>query len=186
MKTCLFISLIILNGIPGMAQDKSLPYHQIPSSPETFTAANVAARMVDGVGFRYYWATEGLREQDLAYTPSNESRTTFETLTHIYELSLTVINCTKKIPNITDREKTVLIFSEMRKRTLENLKAASDQLKASSDNDLNDYKIVFKNSHPYFEQAGKLNDLDAVKNYGLQSVIKILAADDLPARHASR
>ena len=54
MKKYIFISLIIFNGVQGIAQDKSLPYYQIPSYPETYTAANVAARMVDGVGFRYY------------------------------------------------------------------------------------------------------------------------------------
>jgi hypothetical protein len=32
----------------------------------------------------------------------------------------------------------------MRKKTLENFKAASDQLKASKDSELDDYKMVFK------------------------------------------
>ncbi len=158
MKIRLLFSFILLMGCVQLnAQDKSLPYYEIPSYPDTYTAANVAARLIDGVGFRYYWATEGLREQDLVFKPSGESRTTVETLTHIYELSMTVINATKKVPNITDREKQVLTFSEMRKRTLENLKAASDQLKASTDKDLSEYKMIFKNSKgttefPYWYQ----------------------------------
>ena len=158
MKIRLLFSFILLMGCVQLnAQDKSLPYYEIPAYPDTYTAANVAARMIDGVGFRYYWATEGLREQDLVFKPSGESRTTVETLTHIYELSMTVINATKKVPNITDREKQVLTFSEMRKRTLENLKAASDQLKASTDKDLSEYKMIFKNGKgttefPYWYQ----------------------------------
>lgn len=158
MKIRLLFSFILLMGCVQLnAQDKSLPYYEIPSYPDTYTAANVAARLIDGVGFRYYWATEGLREQDLVFKPSGESRTTVETLTHIYELSMTVINATKKVPNITDREKQVLTFSEMRKRTLENLKAASDQLKASTDKDLSEYKMIFKNGKgttefPYWYQ----------------------------------
>ena len=39
--------------------------------------------MVDGLGFRYFWATEGLTEKDLAYRPSEGARTTMETLEHI-------------------------------------------------------------------------------------------------------
>ena len=42
-----------------------LPYYEIPDYPETYTAGSVAARMLDGLGFRYYWATEGLNEDDL-------------------------------------------------------------------------------------------------------------------------
>ncbi len=147
MNPRLLISLTLLMGCVKLnAQDKSLPYYEIPSYPDAYTAANVAARLIDGVGFRYFWATEGLTEQDLVFKPNGESRTTFETLTHIYELSLTVINATKRVPNITDRNKQVLTFTEMRKRTLENLKAASEQLKASTDKDLNEYKMIFKNS----------------------------------------
>jgi hypothetical protein len=39
--------------------------------------------MVDGLGFRYYWATEGLRESDYSFQPSNDSMTVKELLHHI-------------------------------------------------------------------------------------------------------
>ena len=127
------------------AQDKSLPYYEIPSYPETYTAATVAARLIDGVGFRYYWATEGLRPEDLSHKPSKEARTSIETLAHIYELSSMIVNSTRKVPNVSGAEEPTLSFAEMRKKTLENLKSASDLLKASKEGELNDFKIVFKN-----------------------------------------
>ena len=127
------------------AQDKTLPYYQIPSYPETYTAAAVAARLIDGVGFRYYWATEGLRPEDLSHKPSKEARTSLETLAHIYGLSRVIVNSTRKVPNVSDANEPPPSFVEMRKETLENFKSASDRLKVSKDSELNDFKIVFKN-----------------------------------------
>ena len=75
-----------------------LPYYQIPDYPENYTAETVAARMVDGLGFRYYWATEGLRETDLNYRPGDEARTSKETLQHIYELTKIIVNTTGQQP----------------------------------------------------------------------------------------
>ena len=47
--------------------------------------------MIDGLGFRYYWATHGLRPEDLNYKPSETNRTIEETIDHIYNLSLSFI-----------------------------------------------------------------------------------------------
>ena len=114
------------------AQDKTLPYYEIPSYPENFTAGSVAARMIGGFGFRYYWATEGLRPEDLAYTPGADTRTSSEeTLTHIYELSQIIANSVTKTPNTSEATQTRHAFQEMRKRTLENLKLASDRLRTA-------------------------------------------------------
>lgn len=42
--------------------------------------------------------------------------------------------------------------------------------------------LVYKDSHPYFKAIdGKLKELDAIKNYGMQSVDKILLKTNLPA-----
>lgn len=42
-------------------------------------------------------------------------------------------------------------------------------------------KIIYTDEHPYFLQRGKTRELDAVKNYGLKTVEKILKQDGLPA-----
>ena len=82
----------------------ALPYREIPDYPETYNACTVAARMVDGLGFRYYWATEGLRPEDLRYKPSHDARSADETLDHIYGLCEVVLNSVKKQPNIRPSE----------------------------------------------------------------------------------
>lgn len=47
-----------------MAQNaEQLPYYEIPEPAESYTTGGVLSRMMDGLGFRYYWATEGLRPE---------------------------------------------------------------------------------------------------------------------------
>jgi len=138
-------SLLIIANIVAQNKNKTeLPYKEIPDYPETYTPGNVAARMVDGLGFRYYWGTESLREADLKFKPSEEARTTEETLDHIYELSLLIVNSTKKIANIIPMIEEDLSYEEKRRKTLENFKEASEILKKSKAGDMEAYKIVFK------------------------------------------
>lgn len=126
------------------AQDTKLPYAEIPDYPENTSASGVLARLIDGLGFRYYWATEGLRKEDLAYKPSKDARNAEETLNHIYSLSSTILKTfqEKAISGADDLDK--LSFEEKRKITLENLKKASKILKTNPQKDISDYKITFQ------------------------------------------
>jgi len=140
--------LLFLIATSASTAAQELPYKQIPDYPSSYTGANVAARLVDGLGFRYYWATEGLRDEDLKFEPVNagdEARTSFETLNHIYDLTVIVVNAINNTQNVAGTPKETLTFPELRKKTLDNIKYASDKLKSSTDKDLANYKIIFKN-----------------------------------------
>ena len=111
-----------------MAQsEEPLPFYEIPDYPETYTAGTVAARMMDGLGFRYYWATEGLTKNDLAEKASASGRTSGETIEHIYGLSKFIRNSV--LEDNKDTNKAVLSFEDKRKRTLINFKIVSDALR---------------------------------------------------------
>lgn len=138
----IFCVVAIITTINAIAQSE-LPYREIPAYPEKYTAATVAARMIDGLGFRYYWATEGLTEKDLVWRPGAEARTTRETLEHILGLTNIVINSVNGVPNVTTSEIEVLPFDAMRKKTLENLKVASEKLKSDPNADLAKLTMVF-------------------------------------------
>jgi hypothetical protein len=121
----------------------TLPYYQIPEAPEKITAEGVLIRMIDGLGFRFYWATEGLKPQDLAYKPNEKARTSEETIDHILGLSYIIVNAFQKKANVkTGEETSKLSFEVKRKQTLENLKTASDLLKTNTA-DLAKFKIIF-------------------------------------------
>jgi hypothetical protein len=161
-RKILILSVQLFILFPVMAQNSAdqspdLPYYQIPDHPDGYTAYTVAARMVDGLGFRYYWATEGLREEDLAFRPNDGARTSGETIDHILGLTKLLLNSVKKLPNLPNDKPLVLTFAEKRKLTLENIKLASDILKASSEDDLKEYKITFgsgekKVEYPFWNQ----------------------------------
>ena len=134
-----------LSAHPMFFAMDTLPYYEIPNYPEKYTPETVVIRMIDGVGFRFYWATEGLRPQDLVFKPSPEARTSEETVDHILGLSYVILNAIQKKVNTKSGEETSPLTFEMKRRlTLENLKTASDLLK-NSKGSLEDYKIIFKN-----------------------------------------
>jgi uncharacterized damage-inducible protein DinB len=146
MKFYLTLITILLTSLTFSqeAMKETLPYKTIPKAPETYTAANVTARMIDGLGFRYYWATETLSNKDLNYKPSTEGRSIAETMEHIYNLSLTILNSAKKMPNDRTLKQEKPATGDLRKRTLENLEMASTLIKKSTD--LSEHKIVFINA----------------------------------------
>ena len=134
-----FIILTIGSSLPAYTQSL-LPYHTIPEVPSAYTPATTIARLIDGLGFRYYWATEGLTSSDLAFKPSVEARSTDETLTHILSLCL---NASSVIGVVQGEEikQNELGFEEKRRRTLETLLAASTLLKTHPNMDLDALKI---------------------------------------------
>lgn len=128
----------------NQAMTSGLPYASIPEYPEAYTAGAVCARLIDGLGFRYYWATEGLTDTDLAYQIDSTIRTSLATLEHIHGLSQTIVNSVDKRPNVRPTEKRDLSWAELRAETLNNLKHTSDVLLTSSQEDLEAYEIVFQ------------------------------------------
>ena len=129
-----------------MAQEEGnttpLPYHTIPDYPEEYSAGTLASRMIDGLGFRYYWATEGLRQEDLDFAPGEDARTTFETLEHIHGLCKVILNAAKNEVNERGPNEETMDFVEMRKETLLMLSEASQILRESDD--LNNHEVIFK------------------------------------------
>ena len=130
---------------PAAVMPNELPYREIPDYPESFTPETVVARTIDGVGFRFYWATEGLRPEDLTFRPTPEARSSEETIDHILGLSNLILNGVKNQPNIRSGEETSpLSFEVKRRMVLGNLETASNLLKQSGDK-LEEMKIIFKN-----------------------------------------
>ncbi len=125
-----------------MAQD--LPYREIGDKPSNFTAGTSISRMIDGLGYRYYWATDGLREEDLNYDPGNGGQVCRDVLIHIYGLSTTILNGAKSEANIRPLETEGMVWEDTRASTLHNLKQASDIMKNLSEEQINELKLIFK------------------------------------------
>lgn len=142
MKLVLFVIFLSIQ-ITAFAQ---LPYAEIPPYPESYSAGTVAARMIDGLGFRFYWATEGLTEKDLQFSPGEDSRTISETIDHIYSMSFMVANTVlpeKRTPQ------SHLSFEEKRSAVLNNLFDMRKILLTSNEEDFEDHQAVFSNGSSY-------------------------------------
>ncbi len=136
MRKILFI-LVMASALPGLSQQvdtDSLPYATIPEYPLQYSAQGITARMTDGLGFRYYWATAGIRDEDLTYQPGTSGRNFRQTMEHIHNLSLVILNAARKEGNdprtMPDSPGNA---SELRRITLINIETAS-KLLAVSDN----------------------------------------------------
>jgi len=140
-KHIVLFVIIILAMNKSNSQNEKTPYYEIPDYPDSFNQGTVAARMIDGLGFRYYWATEGLRDVDLKFRPNDMARTTEETIDHILGLSTVIVNTSLKKTN-TKNDFSKLTFNKKRDKTLQNLKTAADILRVS--NDLSQFNIIFK------------------------------------------
>ncbi|GAB3641982.1 hypothetical protein GCM10027423_26180 [Spirosoma arcticum] len=123
----------------------TLPFRQIPDYPATYTAKTMLVRMIDGLGFRYYWATDALTAHDLAHKPTPEARTTEHTIDHILGLTTIIANAVqRKVNTRSDDETSALMFAQKQQLTLRNLKTARDLLLIQTDS-VSDYKLLFGN-----------------------------------------
>lgn len=151
MKVKLFGFIVFLFGLGtdvsaanffSMDGLDTLPYYEIPTAPEMYNAATVVARMVDGLGYRYYWATEGLKAEDLAYESGNEGQSCSAVLEHVLGLSRFILRTVKKEVQDNTREYPELDWEGQREETLSNFKMAGQILRETGD--VSELKIIFK------------------------------------------
>jgi uncharacterized damage-inducible protein DinB len=147
-----------------MSQDK-LPFKTIPRAPDNITAGTSLARLTQGIGFRYYWATEGLSAEDLKYRPSEEAQSMLETIKHIYGLSKMIFNAASGKENIRPLTDIPKDYENLRKVTLSFLEDTSLLFLNASKEELTLMKVKFnrdgnRSSYPIWNLInGPLSDL---------------------------
>ncbi|RKQ42430.1 hypothetical protein BXY85_3040 [Roseivirga pacifica] len=129
-KLSLTFVFAVVTLVNANAQD--LPFKSMPEYAEKYTAGTMVARMVEGLGYRYYWATEGLTAKDLAFEPTKDARDVESTIDHILTLSVMVLRPFRTpdfypIENLSEMD-----FAAKRKLTLELLLEASVELRSAS------------------------------------------------------
>ena len=115
-------------------------FKQIPEVPETINSTNCIARIIDGIGFRYYWATESLTDKEFLFSPGNGSMNMNELNLHIYDLAF----ITHKTLGLTAhyQKESFYNFITARKEILSLYEACSKHLKSANNDDLlNDYTV---------------------------------------------
>lgn len=159
-----------------------LPYDSLPSYPDVYSAATISARMIDGLGFRYRWATEDLRKEDLEYRISETSRTSMETMYHLHSLSQTILNCTTQSPNVRPSPENTMEWEALRMQTLLNFQSAAQNLMQTAEADMENLTIVFQrgNKRSEFPFWNLLNGPIADALWHVGQVVSMRRATDNP------
>lgn len=147
MKT--FISLLLcFSAIQLTAQESNTKpahhYESVPAYPETFTAGTSLARIIDGLGFRYYWVTKDLTAEDLAYAPSDEARSSLETLSHLHYMVLFMENTVSGKVTTFPEPEVEMSYESLRTTTLRRIETISRTLGKMPTEDLAKLEIKIK------------------------------------------
>ena len=116
MKIGIIFTLFI-NTTYLETQEKNY-FYQIKEFEENYSQNAILSRFLHSVGFRYFWATEGLNDRDLKYKPSDSGINSRETLEHIYGLSIMINNGLSNKPIVRSKSYPDLSFDNLRKTHL--------------------------------------------------------------------
>lgn len=114
-------------------------YYKIPTYPDHLSGTSVLTRLLDGLGFRFFWATEGLRPEDYAYRPAKDTMSIEELAIHVWALMNWVSTSALLRPYLKPkngaaaREEALVMIYELRETML-----------AMSDKDLEKLRIQGK------------------------------------------
>ena len=135
-------TLLFIFSLQTMAQE--LPFSSIAAAPQDYTAGNSISRMIQGLGFRYHWATEGLRAEDLEYRPTKEAQSTLGTLQHIYGLTKTILNAAKNEASKRPAPSPPDNLEALRAATLKDLQQAATLFLNYSEDEIEELNIIFE------------------------------------------
>ena len=161
--------------------NEQLPFREISDYPEVYSPESVVTRLIEGLGFRFYWATETIRDEDLLYKPSESGRSFGDTVKHIYSLSNVILNGVLSQPNSGSSEE--LSFEAKRKAVLLNLQKAIDVIIEGKK--LDEMKTVFPSSNgtnefPFWNQInGPISD--AIWHCGQLVVMRRASGNPIPS-----
>jgi hypothetical protein len=97
----------------------------------SFDGVAVFTRFLDGLAFRYYWATEGMRAEDYGFRPGASSMSAKELVQHVLNLALMIQQCCE---NAAVRESFESDDPQaLRRKTLEVLANVRERLAALDD-----------------------------------------------------
>lgn len=127
-----------------------LPYYNIPNIPSEISTTNAIARLVDGLGFRYRWATEDFTHNEIEFRPVESSMNMMELVKHIYDLA----HIANRVFGGTIKyDKTLESFNDFRTTTLHLIFDLSTRLKSMNDSELANFKMergTKENEYPFW------------------------------------
>lgn len=125
----------------------SEPFERLPAPPTAIDAPGVLTRLVDGLGFRYRWATEGLVDDDADWRATDGSMSLGEVVEHVLKLVAWTRACLGGAPR--DGEPAAGLAAQ-RRATLAELVALRAHVAAMTPDDLAAVRIARKDDAPFW------------------------------------
>ena len=116
-----------------MENHQELPFEDISQTPLEITAANALLRMVEGLAFRYRWATENLNDENIKFRPHPSSMSIEEVNSHIFDL---VDSIFRVFGGEKQSKETLNSFQDIRESNLFLLKKLVNLLREMNDSEL--------------------------------------------------
>jgi hypothetical protein len=130
-----------------MNRNQELPFEDISKTPVELTATNTLLRVVEGLAFRYRWATENLSEENIKFRPHPTSMNIEEVNAHIFDL----VDSTYRVFGGEKQNKDSLnSFQQIRKKSLLVLADLSERLKEMSDEDFSEIEKNTSRKLPFW------------------------------------
>ena len=130
-----------------MDRNQELPFEDISKTPTELTTTNTLLRVVEGLAFRYRWATENLSEDDIKFRPHPTSMSIEEVNSHIFDL----VDSTFRVFGGEKQNKDAQnSFQETRKASLLVLADLSKKLKKMRDEDLSEIEKKTSRKLPFW------------------------------------
>ena len=117
-------------------------FQKIQGYPNHISGTSIIVRLLDGLGFRFYWSTEGLTENEYNFRPAKDCMSIGELVTHIWGL----VNwmCISMLENQFKTPKNTTLARES---ILEMLSLLRETLVSMDDKELAEVKI---NNNPFW------------------------------------
>jgi hypothetical protein len=106
-------------------------FHEIPDYPENMSGTSVLVRLLDGLGFRFRWSTEGLSHENYQFRPAPDCMSVEELVKHVWGLVNWV--CQSMRLNKFGKQDDI---SLVRRSVLEMIHALREALLSMSDEEL--------------------------------------------------
>lgn len=146
-------------------------FYKIPDYPSNISSISVIVRLIDGLGFRFHWATKGLTEENYSFTPGSKVKSIAELIEHIWGL-VNWINVSLS-GNKTKKPKEII---DIRNSALEIMESLRQTFLVSDENKLLKIKI---NHKPFWHIInGPL--ADALTHVGQINSLRRLAGNPTP------
>jgi hypothetical protein len=149
-------------------------FNRIPPYPETVSGTTTIVRLLDGLGFRFRWSTEGLTDEDYGFRPAPDCMSIEELVGHVWGL----VNWVSQSVGLDGSERGDEA-AITRGRVLEIIHAIRDALCSMSDEDLKETTI---RGMPFWHIInGPISD--ALTHVGQINSFRRLAGNPTPKAH---